>query len=347
MTEHRWSKFWWQDYEADISLRLCSLAAQGLWMRMLCVMHRANPYGHFTLNGTPPTTLMLSRLVSISERACKGLLTELEENNVFSRTEAGVIYCRRMVRDKEVSEGMREIAKLGGNPEIIRGTVPKEQRIRGYKRSDSPQKTERIFQKKNGHCWWCEVALQRDTPGPNFFQVDHVIAVRDGGTNDEDNLVPACAVCNHKRARHQPDTTHPTLTGRQSDPNHLEAEAEAEADKKGGGAPRAASPPRTDKGSRLAADWQPSAADVAYAEERGVDWQRAAERFRNYWHGLAGAKGVKADWPATWRNWVLKDAEDRKRAPPAKTSHLSTYDQNAELVRLARESQPPALRLLG
>jgi hypothetical protein len=43
--------------------------------------------------------------------------------------------------------------------------------------------------------------LQRQTPGHDFFHVDHYRAIRDGGTNDESNLVPACAECNHARAR--------------------------------------------------------------------------------------------------------------------------------------------------
>jgi hypothetical protein len=28
------------------------------------------------------------------------------------------------------------------------------------------------------------------------------------------------------------------------------------------------------------------------------------DSFRDYWVGVAGAKGVKLDWTATWRNWV-------------------------------------------
>jgi hypothetical protein len=43
--------------------------------------------------------------------------------------------------------------------------------------------------------------LQRQTPGHDFFHVDHYRAIRDGGTNDESNLVPACAECNHARDR--------------------------------------------------------------------------------------------------------------------------------------------------
>jgi hypothetical protein len=29
-----------------------------------------------------------------------------------------------------------------------------------------------------------------------------------------------------------------------------------------------------------------------------------ADGFRDYWIAAAGAKGRKADWDATWRNWI-------------------------------------------
>jgi hypothetical protein len=45
MTAEPWSKWFWTDYEADPGLRLSSLAAQGLWMRMLCLMAKATPKG--------------------------------------------------------------------------------------------------------------------------------------------------------------------------------------------------------------------------------------------------------------------------------------------------------------
>jgi hypothetical protein len=35
------------------------------------------------------------------------------------------------------------------------------------------------------------------------------------------------------------------------------------------------------------------------------------ERFVDYWRGQAGAKGVKADWVATWRNWMRRAADQR------------------------------------
>lgn len=71
---------------------------------------------------------------------------------------------------------------------------------------------------------------------------------------------------------------------------------------------------RAPNGSRLPDDWTPSEADIAFAkkERPDVSWQAEADKFRDYWHGVAGAKGRKADWPGTWRNWIRR-ADGRKQ----------------------------------
>ena len=63
------------------------------------------------------------------------------------------------------------------------------------------------------------------------------------------------------------------------------------------------------RGTRLPADWKPSAADADFARQRGVNVANTAEQFRDYWIAVAGAKGVKLDWPATWRTWVRRQPE--------------------------------------
>lgn len=260
MTEHRWSKFWWQDWQRDPALRSCGVAARGLWMDMLAIAFDGAPRGHVTIGGKPATSRQLATIAGINERQTIALLSELEEAGVFSRSEAGAIVSRRMVRDNEASEAGREaIAKR-------------------WKKSEVP-----------------------NTP-PN--------------------------------------------KGRHSTPHSLEAEAEAEADSKGESAPRAASPPRAVRGSRLSADWAPSDADVAYAEAQGVEWRLSAERFRNHWLGKAGQAGVKLDWPATWRNWVLRDAEKRHASQPIKTSQWSVEEQNAAIRRLVGRELPDTAPLL-
>jgi hypothetical protein len=40
------------------------------------------------------------------------------------------------------------------------------------------------------------------------------------------------------------------------------------------------------------------------------------DTFVDYWHATPGAKGRKADWQATWRNWMRRSHEDRHRQQP-------------------------------
>ena len=66
------------------------------------------------------------------------------------------------------------------------------------------------------------------------------------------------------------------------------------------------------KGSRLPPDWTPEEPHMAFAEGLGLrNGKAAAElaKFRDYWSAQPGQKGVKTDWPATWRNWVRRAVE--------------------------------------
>jgi hypothetical protein len=109
-------------------------------------------------------------------------------------------------------------------------------------------------------------------------------------------------------------------------------------------APRSASPPPP-TGTRLPDAWIPDDPGFEGATPHTL------AKFRDYWTAQPGARGRKTNWQDTWRNWCRRDAEGRTRAPAAKTSHLSTYDQNEALIRLARETAPlmsePMRRLIG
>lgn len=63
------------------------------------------------------------------------------------------------------------------------------------------------------------------------------------------------------------------------------------------------------RGSRLPSDWRLSDEGRAYATAKGLSAgriEREAERFRDFWLAKTGKDAVKADWEATWRNWVLR-----------------------------------------
>jgi hypothetical protein len=245
MTEHRWSKFWWSDYEGDDALRVVSLAAQGLWMRMLCAMHKGTPYGHLTINGQPPTERQIGMLASVSEGKTKKLVQELEKSGVFSRTETGVIFCRRMVRDKEISERGQQDGKRGGNPAL----KPKAER----------------------------------------------------------GLTP-------------PVIKPPYAL-------EAEAEAEAEADSKRESAPRAATP-RPRRGGRLPDSWVPS--DPTLPAQRGHDPATVLAKFRAHYRAADGAKGISADWDASWVLWCEREKDFARPKPKLHT--LTPAEQDRRIL---------------
>lgn len=108
MSGHRWMKFWPQDWQSDPGLRSCSMAARGLWIECIAIMHRADPYGHLAVNGVAPTPKRLASMVGATEREVERLLSELREAGVFSVNAEGIIYSRRMVRDAKASEDGRD-----------------------------------------------------------------------------------------------------------------------------------------------------------------------------------------------------------------------------------------------
>jgi len=175
-------------------------------MEMLAIMGEANPRGSLLMGASHASLDDLARSAGAERKEVERLMKELEAKSVFSRDPDGTIFNRRMRRDEVKDELNRTRGAEGGNPDIRRGTVPKDQRVRPFRRSDAPEKTKRIFDRERGKCHWCGIGLlfrwegEGDMPA-NQFHVDHVIAVCDGGTNDEDNLVASCAACNHKRAR--------------------------------------------------------------------------------------------------------------------------------------------------
>jgi hypothetical protein len=107
------------DWRRDTALQSCSIAARGLWVEMLNLMHDGEPYGHLTAGGVQLTTQGLANLTGLAPAAAKKLLKELEDRKVFSRTSDGTIYSRRMVRDEDIRTKRANAGKLGGNPALV------------------------------------------------------------------------------------------------------------------------------------------------------------------------------------------------------------------------------------
>lgn len=72
----------------------------------------------------------------------------------------------------------------------------------------------------------------------------------------------------------------------------------------------------------------------SWARTKGIlgNLTRETERFRDYW---LGAGKTKADWPATWRNWVSREADDTRN----QTVRRSISSVHAEPDRLPTEDE--------
>lgn len=115
-------KFFWSDYASDPALKICSFAAQGLWMRMLCIAAEHDPVGYVAVNGKGLDAGTIARASGGASDEVSALLSELESNGVFSRDRRGWIYSRRMIRDAKKARNARENGKKGGNPSLGKKT---------------------------------------------------------------------------------------------------------------------------------------------------------------------------------------------------------------------------------
>lgn len=133
-----WMKFYPRDWRADEKLRLCSLAARGLWVELMALMHSSDKYGALLVSGKQPTNDQLALLTGTTAAQVIELIAELERAGVFSRSAKGTIYSRRMVVDDRKVKTARKNGQRGGNPSLRKdgGNPPLDKggdKLRGQK----------------------------------------------------------------------------------------------------------------------------------------------------------------------------------------------------------------------
>lgn len=97
--------------------------------------------------------------------------------------------------------------------------------------------------------------------------------------------------------------------------------------------------PKSAHGTRLPDDWRPQSALSPDLAQAVAAWpagklERELSKFRNYWAARPGAGGRKANWNATWCNWLWKADEDLNRDRP--TSHPQIECRDPVLAEFAR-----------
>ncbi len=135
-------QFYTGDWLKDEGVNLSSLAAQGLWINMLCYMNASPVRGTLAkANGEAMTVEDLAHLVRISVKDCQALLDELTRNNVPSLDLNGSIpmyTSRRMLADERVRQRCAEGGrKGGGNPTFKTQGQSVSERLKGSSSSSS------------------------------------------------------------------------------------------------------------------------------------------------------------------------------------------------------------------
>jgi hypothetical protein len=95
------------------------------------------------------------------------------------------------------------------------------------------------------------------------------------------------------------------------------------------------------RGTRLPDDWQPTPDLIAWARAQcpGVDLAHETAMFVDYWRAQPGQRGVKLDWPATWRNWVRKAYTEVRRRGGRSRQTLPERMAAAAAERHARDAR--------
>ena len=127
MSKKPWMKFYPTDWQSDPKLRTCSLAARGLWIEMLCIMHEAE--GDLAVNGKALAARQIALLCGAEVGEVGALIAELKAADVVSERR-GLLYSRRMRRDCTKAAKNRTNGKLGGNPRLLEDEpCPEDERI--------------------------------------------------------------------------------------------------------------------------------------------------------------------------------------------------------------------------
>ena len=110
-----------QDYLTDEKLNLCSLSTQGVYIKLMCIMHKSEEYGTILLKQKDKQSSdvcfnfasKIAKLIPLSVTDIHTAIKELLEEKVLFLGGDKLIQ-RRMVKDNSISEIRAKAGKKGG-----------------------------------------------------------------------------------------------------------------------------------------------------------------------------------------------------------------------------------------
>jgi uncharacterized protein YdaU (DUF1376 family) len=120
-------------------------------------------------------------------------------------------------------------------------------------------------------------------------------------------------------------------TSTNQEPRTNNQQPEPEPEREAPPAPPAKAKAEKATGTRLPADWKPTAEDIEYCKTERPDLRVSlvATNFYDYWIAKSGKDATKVNWSATWRSWVRKeDARNAGRPSGSAAAPLASQQQS-------------------
>lgn len=105
--------FYFGDWRKAPEIRALDLDVRMIWFEMLGYMWESTPRGYLIIKGKPVITPVIARLIGVDITKMEQALEQMEEFDVFSRTNDGTIYSRKMVADEEKRLKKSKAGRLG------------------------------------------------------------------------------------------------------------------------------------------------------------------------------------------------------------------------------------------
>ena len=106
--------FYFGDWRKAPEVRALDLDVRMIWFEMLGYMWESTERGYLTINGNPPATETLARMLGIDITKLQHALQQMSGFDVYSvRLSDGAIFSRKMVNDVDISEKRSGAGKKG------------------------------------------------------------------------------------------------------------------------------------------------------------------------------------------------------------------------------------------
>ena len=119
MAKLPYMRFYTQDWLSDPMLRACDLAAQGMLINMMCIAATTEYPGYLVQGGEPIPDKLIAKLCGIRPQTFRKATATLVSVRRLMKTNTGVWYIPRMVKDAAYSRKQSENGRKGGNPSLI------------------------------------------------------------------------------------------------------------------------------------------------------------------------------------------------------------------------------------